>query len=256
MVDLKSFISLQKQNVQDMRHMITDKDLNDKRTKIQSQLDNLNTAYDDANKTTSDILTKQKKVASIVKNEKEQLEKEKAQLENEIIGKERTIMLNDSARMRKQEYNKILLVNILALCIVFISVVLSNNFPFIPQFIFTIVSIIAISLALIYSFKQYIYIQSRTKADFNELQKADPYLKDKDVTTRDLASGEFDFGSISCIGSSCCDKTIMKYDPELNRCVYTPKTTTPKTTTPKTTETFVPQYLGVGTHAQEVYGKA
>lgn len=175
----------------------------------------LNSLYNkilDSNSSSESILERQEKMKAIVQTESQRLNKKKDDIESAILGKKRAVDLNESYRLRYEQYMKIIIVIIITL-VIFIGITfLSKRFPFIPSFVAEIASIIVISIGIFTIYYMTIDMLSRNRTYYNKLNLTGP---NKDVgnsiniqgsTTNsisDLLSGS---NMKMCVGSSCCDK--------------------------------------------------
>ena len=250
--DTQTYLASLRQSVNDLSEISDDRQLSAASTQIQQQLDELNSSMTEQTTTSGEVLTMQDTVSDILKEEQDELQMRKDELDNKMIGKRREVLLKGAHQARQVEYNKMALVVIIALLIVYLSMIGEYYLPFIPSFLFTFISIIAIVAALVNCFHKFIVIHTRMKTNFDELRKSPP--DGINETSRARSSGEpvdgtYDIGSIACVGSSCCGSG-MEYDETTNRCVLEGTNNT------ATTETFTHKYLADGTHASENFVKA
>lgn len=250
--DTQTYLASLRQSVNDLSGISDDRQLSAASTQIQQQLDELNSSMTEQTTTSGEVLTMQDTVSDILKEEKDELQMRKDELDNKMIGKRREVLLKGAQQARQVEYNKMAFVVIIALLVVYLCMIGDYYLPFIPSFLFTLISVFSIVAALVYCFHKFIVIHTRMKTNFDELRKSPP--DGINETSRARSSGEpvdgsYDIGSIACVGSSCCGDG-MEYDETTNRCVLEGTSNT------TTTETFTHKYLADGTHATENFVKA
>jgi hypothetical protein len=171
-------------------------------------------------------LQKQNDVINIIDAENKRLENKKSDIDLAYIGKQRSIQLNESYRLRSNQYIKLIFVVIITIsAFIFISV-MSSLFPYIPSSIFDVLSIIVISFGLITFYYLYTDMISRRTTDYNELDLGPPVVGNTIVGnvngTRHTLIGDIsDFiedGMNLCIDSDCCSAGTM-WDEERGVCV-------------------------------------
>lgn len=250
--DTQTYLASLQQSVNDLSGITDDAQLSAASTQIQQQLDELNSSVNEQTTTSSELLTRQETVSDILKEEQDELQMRKDELDNKMIGKRREVLLKGAQQSRQVEYNKMAFVVIIALLVVYLCMIGDYYLPFVPSFIFTLISVIAIVIALVYCFHKFIIIHTRMKTNFDELRKSPP--DGVNETSQSRSSGEpvdgsYDVGALACVGSTCCGAG-MEYDEGTNMCVLegTADTTT--------TETFTHKYLADGTHARENFVRA
>jgi hypothetical protein len=250
--DTQTYLASLRQSVNDLSGITDDTQLSAASTQIQQQLDELNSSMNEQTTTSGEVLTMQDTVSDILKEEQDELQMRKDELDNKIVGKRREVLLKGAQQSRQVEYNKMALVVIIALLVVYLSMIGEYYLPFIPSFLFTLISVIAIVLALVYCFHKFIVIHTRMKTNYDELRKSPP--DGVNETSRARSSGEpvdgtYDIGSMACVGSNCCGSG-MEYNESTNMCQIE------GTIDATTTETFTHKYLADGTHAMENFVKA
>jgi hypothetical protein len=177
---------------------------------IQQQLNSLNTSFNQANISADNILDHQTEMLNIVNTEMDRLNSKKQAVDTALDGKKRGVQLNESYRLRYQEYTKMVVVIVITLALFILISSLSRVFPFIPSFVFEFLSIIVIAGGLFSIYYIYINILSRSPTNFNELNipgpKTDTPAEKAAAQEAAARSGNL-LGSINlnqCIGSSCC----------------------------------------------------
>lgn len=250
--DTQTYLASLRESVNDLSGITDDTQLSAASTQIQQQLDELNSSMNEKTTTSGEVLTMQGTVSDILKEEQDELQMRKDEMDNKMIGKRRAVLLKGAQQSRQVEYNKMALVVIISLLVVYLCMIGEYYLPFIPTFAFTLISVVAIVVALIYCFHKFIIINTRSKTNFDELTKSPP--DGINETSRARSSGEpvdgsYDIGSLACVGSSCCGPGLQ-FDETTNMCVLEESSNT------TTTETFTHRYLADGTHATENFVKA
>ena len=196
---------------------------------ISTNLNTLFTSFKDGGRTADDVLTHQSDIMNIVQTEKDRLTTKKDDIDAAYIGKQRAVQLNESYRLKYRQFMKILLVIIVTLVLFIVMTFLSKQFPFIPSFVFEILSVFIISAGHFIIYFMMINLLSRSNTYYNELNIPGPTSGDGTVsTTRAGTSGIqnlfADINLNQCIGSSCCSGGT-KWDAATSKCIKEPFTT-------------------------------
>ena len=140
---------------------------------VQPIIDDLvatNTAFENANATTGNILDHQNAMKHILNNEQNRLSEKKQSIESAITTQQRMIQLNESYQKRYAYTTKIIIViTIILLFILAISFV-SRFFPFVPSFIIYTLNIIIITIGIIYIGRSYMDFSKRSNMNFDEIK--------------------------------------------------------------------------------------
>ena len=168
-----------RKSVNNLSQMTDETELNAASSNIQKQLDELNSSMDRDLTTSGEVLTMQDTVYDILKEEKDELQLRKDEIDNKVTGSRRDILFKKGIQSRQVEYNKIAFVIIITLAIVYLCIIGNVYLSIIPSFVYYIISTISIVVAFIYSFNKIIIINSRTKANYDEIIKEPP----KDVNS-------------------------------------------------------------------------
>jgi hypothetical protein len=256
--DLKGIVALQKNYLDILSDKTNDPALTTKTGALQDELSKAHKAFKDADVSSSQVLTDQEKVQSIINTEKDRLLLKKQSIDNALSGKKREIELNDSYQKKQSEYNKIKIAWIFALAIYVLITVLKNHFPVIPSFVNDLILIGTFVTVSIYSINIFIEISRREKINFNKLNLAPPTIvqtvaKKDSGRESDLLKGMNLYG---CVSSYCCSEGT-KWDSDMSKCVHDPTydpnkikdetsaetsaETTSETTTETTSETTAPE---------------
>ena len=172
--DLKGLATLQKNYLDSLSDKTNDPDLSTKVATLQGQLSSAHQDFEDANISSSNVLTHQDKVKDIVDTEKARLLEKKQTIDNALVGKKRAIALNDSYQKKQAEYNKIKYAWVMALAISVILVISKKNFQFLPSFVFDLFTILVLFGASIYTIRILVEVSRREKTNFNKLDLPDP----------------------------------------------------------------------------------
>ena len=203
---------------------INDPSLNSNVNSVQSQLDNLNKGFQQANVSTTQVLTHQNDMINIVDTEKNRLLMKKQNIDNALVEKTRAVELNDSYRQRYEMYIKMVVIVVFGLAILFTIQLIGKYVPVIPSFIISLLVAIDILVVIFMCYFIYLDIQKRDPLHFNELNLSGPAVltsdQIKDSTAKAQSSGDL-LGSINlgqCIGVSCCS-TGTVWDASNSYCV-------------------------------------
>ena len=165
--DLGSILNVQSNYIQNLSS--DDSELATQLSGVDSKLNSLKTSYDDANISANDILTKQQEVDKIVSDENERLNDVKQTVDDVLIGEKRNIQLNETYRLRQQQYTKIKIIISFALLLCVLFTLLGKYIPVIPSVIITIIIIITMTTSIIWCITIYSAVLRRDKINYNEL---------------------------------------------------------------------------------------
>lgn len=225
--DLTSFIALQKQYISDLSGItISAQPSGDAQTYITNlgrALNALDASLNDARSHTDTLLLQQNAVNSILTTENDRLDSKKASIDNAITGQKRLMQLNDTYRKRYSAYINLVLIIVLALIIIIVLIFINKVFPFIPEFVYTLLYIIILSGTAIYCWFVINDIQKRDKFDYDKHTRPAPATpaelkKNAEAAAKAgnlLASIDPTSG---CRSEGCCaDGTT--YDATQNKCI-------------------------------------
>jgi hypothetical protein len=165
----------------------------------------------------------------IVNTEKNRLDQKKQTINNALDGQKRLIALNDSYRLRNNDYTSILVSVVICLTVLISLSILRRNFPIIPSLLIDIIYILAISVTLYICYNKYLDIINRDRIYYNEInldgpniltpeqiakQTADAQQKAKNSSAANLLS-TINVGG--CIGPLCCSGESY-WNPDLAIC--------------------------------------
>ena len=232
--DLRGLFNIQKDYLAGLALNSSDPDLNNKVTSLQTNLDRLNTDFEQSNRSSSAVLARQQEVSSIINEEKSRLEQKKQSIDNALVGKKRAIELNESYRMVQSQYIRIKVVIVIVLVICIALTLLNRRFPIVPSIIVTLINMIVVIIGSIYCLFIYAVISGRSTMNYNELDLAGPAAPTaSDVAANQVAAGKAGnlLGTVNllgCVGSACCSAGT-KWDNERSMCVPGTATTPPVT---------------------------
>lgn len=218
--DMNAIIDIQKQYAKDLLEISENGNVVNP-SKLNDELDELEGAFDDSNKTSHDLILKQNDINSLLTNENARLERESGAVEQAKHVQNRLINLNTSYGKRFNAFNKVFYAVILSCFMILVFIYQKKWFDVIPDSINTILYVLILSVALIYIMFVIADIASRDKMNFNkiyvpapeELSEADREKMKKDGKLLGLDS--------TCVGANCCsaDNNTV-WDPELGYCKY------------------------------------
>jgi len=170
-----------------------------------------NTAFENANATTGNILDHQDEMKHILNNEQQRLNQKKESIESAIMTQQRMIQLNESYQKRYAYTTKIIIVITIILILILALSFVSNYFPFIPSFVILTLNIIIITIGIIYVARSYMDFSRRSNMNFDEIKiDNDPTslstpgalgpVASPAQSLFSMASNEFN----TCFGSQCC----------------------------------------------------
>lgn len=157
-------------------------------------------------------LTYQNEVLNILNREDNRLNDRKTAIDAAYEGQKRMVNLTESAAAKRQAYNYILFVAVVALFL-FVGLTALKKMELVPTIILDLAIIIISVLAIVYCIYLYTDIARRSNMDFNTIVLAEPVKKTPDQIAKDQekASKSGDLLGIqtaanagSCNGSNCC----------------------------------------------------
>jgi len=184
-----------------------------------------------------DPLDEMKEIQEFLQDEKVILDGIKTDIDDALTSKQREIDLNESYRLRQDEYTRMKVVIVLALAVCIFIILINKRFPVIPSILSTLIILIIILVACIYCIFSYSTITTRSKMDYNKLDLTGPtVLTSSELEANRARAGKAGdllgtIGSLGCVGSDCCnsssdvlpaDRTI--WDNDSLKCVPAPVT--------------------------------
>jgi uncharacterized membrane protein YgcG len=226
--DLKTFIKLQREYANDLGGIATSSntDRSDAASAISTlgtKLGYLDNALNNSNADTNALLLQQNSVNNILNTENERLESKKANIDNAITGQKRLMQLNDTYRKRYSAYINLVLIIVLALIIIIVLIFINKVFPFIPEFVYTLLYIIILSGTAIYCWIVITDIQKRDKFDYDKHTRPAPTTPDELKKNAEAAAKAGNLlasvdAALGCKSEACC-ATGTTYDASLNKCI-------------------------------------
>jgi hypothetical protein len=168
-------------------------------------------------RTDSNLHTDQANVLRVVTTEKQRLDDKKDSVNNAIAGQRRLISLNDSQRMKNNDYTTILMILVICFSILIALSIINKLVPVIPSIIIYVLYILVSVTAVIMIYTKYADIISRDNINYNEIDLQGPKIIDpvqlanqteeaaaaaQDSPNANLLS-TINFGG--CVGPTCCD---------------------------------------------------
>ena len=224
--DLKTFLTLQKQYASDIAGINNTTAENTAEnaaiTALTGNLGTLETALNSSTAATNNLLLQQNAINSILGTENDRLDSKKANIDNAISGQKRLIQLNDTYRKRYSAYNNLILIIVLALIVIIALIFFNKIFPFIPEFVYTLLYIIILSGTAIYCLFVISDIQKRDKFDYDKHTRPAPATPDELNKNAEKAAKAGDLlasvdAALGCRSEGCC-ATGTTYDATSNKC--------------------------------------
>jgi len=154
---------------------------------------------------------------TIINSEKSRLNAKSSSIKQAQDNQNRLILLNQNYSSRVNQYIKMILVVVLMLAAILI---IRNYMQFLPAAVVNMLSIIVVSLTLIYLFMLYNDLMNRNNLDYNQVEQPPPLnssSKQKTINANALA-GDL-IGEISmCAGPACC-ATGTRWDDNNSQCI-------------------------------------
>ena len=210
--DLKNVVDLQKGLLTSIGTSANADDSNAV-ANINVSLSNLSGNLSAANSAIGPTLTYQQEVKAILDRENNRLATRKVAIDSAYDGQKRMVNLTDSITAKSKAYNYILFILVLTL-VLFVLIKMLYSIEGIPQTLLDILSVVVISLGLVYCVYLYIDIKRRYNMDFNQITLAEPVKKtpaeiqkdqEKNAKAGDLYKLAKSANAASgCQGSACC----------------------------------------------------
>lgn len=177
----------------------------------------LDNAVDRANNSILPTLTYQKEVLDIVNREKVRLEARKGAIDNAYNGQARMVSLTDNITAKNQAYNYMLFVIVLII-LAYLGINMLGRYEIVPKTVLDILSIIIISVGLIYCIYLYIDIKRRYNMDFNQVVLREPAAKSQDQINKDMDANVKSGDLLSVAGNKGCQPD-HSYNKKYDICV-------------------------------------
>jgi hypothetical protein len=171
---------------------------------LQTKMKELSKQFAESNTSSSAVLDHQKKMISIVKDEKDRLLKKKQLVDAADAEQQRLMMLNDSYRKKYTQYTKIVIIIVVALIIYLL---LQFAASFVSDTIsdwFAILYAIDIVVAIVFIIYVYADIYSRSNINYDELNLPPPNKNSASGGGFDTSGNGFGKFGMTCYGKNCC----------------------------------------------------
>ena len=190
---------------------------------LQDQMRNVAKSYEQANTSSSAVLTQQQEMVNIINAEQQRLLEKKNQIDQASMQEQRIALLNNSYRLRYAQYTKIMIVFIIGLAIHIVLRLLSGFFDQVPNFITVLLHIANIVICGAIIIRLYADIQMRDQINFNQIVLPPPVL---DVSGGYGTPSPANFDNLwggFCYGQECCGpNTVWNSDTSVCDVVVPP----------------------------------
>jgi len=173
-IDINGIFQVEKNYLDTIRNNpnIDISQLNNLQAKLQAGHDSLASS----NAATSQLYTEQDKVLGIINVEKDRLDRKKHSVTDALDGQNRLITLNESHRLRNNDYISMISTSVICLFLLVTCSAVGRLLPVIPPIVIDILYILIISITIYILYASYLAIQSRDKLYYNELNLAGPKI--------------------------------------------------------------------------------
>jgi len=177
-------------------------------------------------------------ISKIIDMESRRLDQKRQSVDFIRSGQKRMMLMNDSYRKRYMQYIKIIIIIIIVLALFGFFQYASSTFTSIPSALFDILSIIVISVGIIYAYLIYADIGLHNRINYDEIDYVAPVIPDKSkmVTSASVSSVTpsvntdlFNLKNLGCINSNCCSEGTV-WNDNTSVCVTKPSGFIPVTT--------------------------
>jgi hypothetical protein len=197
---LTNFIDLQRNLVNDLTNNSSDDSLKII-NKIDANLNDLNTAVQEADKSIGPELTKQQQVKDILDREEQRLKDRQQAIDSADQQQKRMVELTGNAILRNKAINQMYIVVVIAL-LLFVGVKLVAGF--IPEVVADLLVIIIVSGAIVIVAYMYYDYTRRNNMNYHEINLGDPAEMVKRVPTDSSNRNLLDLRLNGCVGQGCC----------------------------------------------------
>ena len=193
---------------------------------VVDDLNQMNTAYENAKLTTGNILDHQNDMQVILDNEQSRLNQKKQSIDSAITTQQRMIQLNESYQKRYSFMTKIIIVVTILLILILLTSTVSKYFPIVPDFLIYTINIILITFGIIYLYRSYVNFNRRSQINFDEIViKNQPPSNGNSPTSGISDMNVNGGGNLNltglCIGQQCCSNGTT-WNAETATCVSSP----------------------------------
>ena len=185
---------------------------------LQSKLNNLYNVYNTANQNTQQVIDKQATMSRILAAENDRLQQKQAVIDNKLVGTKRMIELNESARKRMAEYQKIIIVIVVTLILYILIIYANRFFPYVPQVWFDVFIAILFTASLIMIGNIIYRIYGRNNMNFDRIDLNPPKNATNQAKTSSGNNDGENLGDIlqsalnsnQCSGQACCAVYLVR----------------------------------------------
>jgi hypothetical protein len=213
-IDINGIYDTQKNFLDQIRNQpnIDPNKVNEIQQIIQKSYNKLN----ESKSTSRNVYTEQQKMLNIVDTEKDRLEKKKQLINNELDGQKRLLTLNESYRLRNNDYTYMLVTIVISLTVLILSSIIGRNFPIIPPIVIDLIYIITISITLYILYTKYLTIIKHDRIYYNEINLDNPKILTPEQIAKQTAEAQQKAINSSqanllstinvegCVGPLCC----------------------------------------------------
>jgi hypothetical protein len=191
---------------------------------ITQQVDNLNQTVESDKTKNEKLLEQQNKVKDIIEKEKTDIESKINKYDSYTDTGIRDALLKKNGSQRWKEYNKMFFILIFAVAVLIGLELVEQHFPFVPEWILTILRILTIAFGIIWLFAINDRINSRDVLNYDKLNLAKPNVDTPEEIEKKRKAAEKEgdlLGSINvekCKGPHNCGDGTM-WDSEKMLCV-------------------------------------
>jgi hypothetical protein len=174
--DLNSIFDVQKSLISDINNVYTganNQSINTAVSRLQTQLEDLNTNLTNAGASVDAALTRQHDVKNILDTEKSRLDAKKSGVDNAHSSTLRSLELTENTRKRQAGFIKVFVVVILLTILYIVLIQVNKIFPF-PGYILETVMIILFSLGGIYLYIVLRDIYRRSNINYDKINLTPP----------------------------------------------------------------------------------
>jgi glucan phosphoethanolaminetransferase (alkaline phosphatase superfamily) len=229
-IDLSGTFHAQKKYLNGLQYMtenvIVNPGLTDNLTKISSNLDTINSQFQNAAGNSSSILTNQQNTLNIVNTELNRLNTKKDTVDSALQGQKRIVELNDSYRQKYNFYIKIMILFVILIIIYICINLIKEKFPDIPGFVFDISYVLLFILFITFMYYT-VYLDNiinRDNLNFSELNYISPNQltasqqnqQQQNANSKNLLDS---INLMGCVGNNCCDPNTSIWDEGNSLCV-------------------------------------
>lgn len=190
------------------------------RINLYQTLNDMNSFYQGNVESSVNTLSEQVIAVGIVEDELKEAQKRLELIKNEKNNKQRLVEVNSYYSERYADYTN-LMKTIVFICIILIILSLLSNYNILPQFIYSGLLILVMSISIIYLFIKIVYLTRHDNMDYDEYNWNFVVSKAPTVDTtapNTKAPWISSTTTGTCVGQQCCYSGNV-YDLSLNQCI-------------------------------------